>query len=113
MDVKAIEQEIKELKKIKTQWKKTIINKSQTQNLVNKIGVFNHTFSINFPNSAKHYRNNGFAEIHITDGISELEHYSKSKLKKKDNPYFYKGMKNIEWGIDTIISHLQKEIKTA
>lgn len=112
MDIEAIKSEIVELKKIKSLWSRTMLNKSQARDLVSKIGIFNHTFSVKFPNSVKHYRRNRFAEIHITDAISELEHYSKSKLKKKDNDYFYDGMKNMKWGIDRIILDLQREIET-
>ena len=111
MDKKAIENEIVELKKVKSLWTRTMLNKSQVRDLVTKIGIFNHTFSVKFPNSVEHYRKNRFAEIQITDAISELEHYSKSKLKQKDNHYFYDGMKNLKWGIDTIISKLEREIE--
>ncbi len=112
MDIKAIEKEISELKNLKSEWTKTRMNKSKAKDLVNKIYVFNQTFSVNFPNSVNHNHKNKYAEIHITDAVSELELYFQSRLKQKDNEYFHNGMKNLKWGIEKIISDLQREIVT-
>ena len=108
---KDIENEIAELKKVKSVWNNTTLNKKQAKGLTNQIKIFNHTFSAKFPNSVKYYRRNGFAEIHITDAISELRGYSKSILKNQDDNYFYDGMKNLNWGIDDLISNLQTVIE--
>lgn len=107
-----IENEITELKKIKYKWSRTSQNRSQAHNLISEIGNFNHTFSVEFPNSVKHYRQNRYAEIHITDGISDLNQYAKSNLKQKDNSYFFQGLQNIDRGIAKIIMDLENEKAT-
>lgn len=111
MTTNIIENEINELRKIKQTWSRTRIDKSLVRDLVTSIGLFEHTFSVKFPNAEKYFLKNKIAEIAITDGKSELDYFANSKLKVKDNHYFYAGINNITRGIQTIISSLEKEIE--
>lgn len=107
-----IEKQIKELRIIKSEWLMTRMQKSKVHDLVNKIKMFNHTFSVNFPTAVKYYRRNSFPEINITDGIGELNNYSNSKLKQKDNHYFHEGITNVTNGIQKIIDSLENDLKS-
>lgn len=109
MEKEDIEKEIKELLKIQNKWNNTLKQKSKAHSLLSEIDIFKHTFSLNFPNSVNHFKRNSSAEIKFTDGISELKRYSESKLKVKDDVYFGEGIKNICYGINSIIIALKLE----
>ena len=106
-----IKAEIEKLKMIKFKWYQTNLGKSNTNDLLSLISSFNHTFSLNFPNAVTYYDKNSSAEINITDGIKELNSYVRSKLKKKDDHYFYDGIKNITNGIQILIDSLEYKIQ--
>lgn len=110
MDSENIQKEISELQKIKNNWFYTPKNKSDVWRLISDIQIFNHTFSVNFPNSIKYYRQNSRAEIYMTDGLMELKIYSNSKLKVKDDIYYYQGIKNVTNSINEIIFNLKEEL---
>jgi hypothetical protein len=110
MDKENIKKEISDLKKIKNNWFYTQKNKSDVWKLISDIQIFNHTFSVNFPNSVKYYERNSFAEINISDGIKELRIYSNSKLKVKDDIYYLEGIKNVTNGLHKIILSLKEEL---
>jgi hypothetical protein len=110
METENIKSEIEELKRIKSKWSYTLMDKPRIRDLLSSISIFNHTFSVNFPNAVKHYKRNSFAEINITDGISELKMYANSDLKKKDDHYFHEGLRNVTNGIQKIIVSLESEL---
>jgi hypothetical protein len=64
MEKEDIENEIKELLKIKNKWCNTFMNKSKAYNLLSEIDMFKHTFSVNFPYSVNHFKHNSSAEIY-------------------------------------------------
>ena len=112
MDKGALHKEIVELQKISSQWSRTRVNKNEANDLITNIEIFDHTFSVDFPNSVEYYRRNGFAEKHIKDAIFELKSFAKSNLKQKDNHFFYEGMQHLKRGIENLTRNLQKEIGT-
>ncbi len=107
MSPQKINSEIEKLQKIKKDWLRTYARKDSAHELLGKISIFNHTFFVQFPAASKFYNKNSDAEIYITDGIEDLEQYANSKLKQKDDKYFYSGIKNIERGLERLIHHLQ------
>lgn len=111
MEKESIQSEINELEKIRSKWSFTSMNKTRTSDLLSKINIFNHTFSLEFPNATKYYKRNSPAAILISDGISELKMFAESNLKKKDDHYFHEGLKNVTYGIKRIIISLENEIK--
>jgi hypothetical protein len=111
MEKENIQSEINELEKIRSKWSYTSMNKAKTNDLLSTISIFNHTFSLEFPNAIKYYKRNSPAEILISDGISELKMFADSNLKKKDDHYFHEGLKNVTYGIKRIIMSLENEIK--
>lgn len=110
MDTENIQNEIKELKKIMVKWSYTQKNRSEAWNLISEIEIFNHMFSSSFPSSVKYYKRNSRAEICMTDGIQELRIYSNSKLKIKDDVYFYDGLRNVNNALLNIIHELNEEL---
>lgn len=111
MEKEKIQSEIDELKKIRSKWSYTFMDKPRVNDLLSSISIFHHMFSSDFPNAVKHYKRNSFAEINITEGISELKMYANSNLKKKDDHYFHEGLRNITNGIQKIIVSLESELK--
>ena len=109
MEKNIIENEIKELLKIQYKWRNTFKSKSKAYCLLSEIAIFKHTFSTNFPHFVEHFKRNSHAEIYFTDGISELERYSESKLKVKDDVLFHDGLKNICYGFNSLIIDLKIE----
>lgn len=109
MRTQEINSEIEQLQNIKKDWLRTYIRKDSAHELLRKISSFNHTFSVQFPNASKYYYQNSDAEIYITDGKEEIEQYAFSKLKQKDDKYFYSGIKNLEMGFDLLIHFLQRD----
>ena len=84
-------------------------SKMDASNLISEVGIFLHTLSVQFPIGAKYYIRNHSNEINITDGMNDLKTYEKSKLKKKDDHYFYSGKENIKRGINGIIRNLESQ----
>ncbi len=102
-----IQKEINKLEKIKRTWPFTRMNKNVVSDLLSEIRSFNHTFTAQYKYAQDFYFHNSSAEIEITDGIEELKNYLKSKLKKKDDRYYYSGIENIKNGLDRIIKGLK------
>ena len=109
MDNKQYTREIDELERTKRAWSRTRKDKQAVRDLLSSIGVFNHVFTARFTLAQSYYNRNDLAEIEITDGINDLEHYAESKLKQKDDRYYYSGMSHIQRRIDTIINRLKLE----
>lgn len=104
-----INSEIEKLQNIKNDWSRTYIGKDNAHELLRQISRFNHTFSVQFPNASMFYYRNSESEIYVSDGIESLEQYANSKLKQKDDKYFYSGIRNIEMGLELLIYLLQRE----
>ncbi len=109
--VEQINNEIKQLKAVLSKIDTTRISKQNASDLRSFIGTFNHMFSVNHPLSVNHYRRNQFNEINVTDGLEDLERYSASKLKQKDDHYFWDGKERLSNGIKGIIRNLENDIK--
>lgn len=101
------EQEILELKKIKNEWFNTNCDKSSAHSLLSKVKLFNHTFNVKFKDAERFYHEDSSAEIDISDGIEDLEIYVKSKLKVKDDKYFYRSLNKFRDGLKTLIFNLE------
>ena len=107
MDTDLIKIEIKKLQEIRLEWARTKMSKMKAQELVSKIGVFEHTFSVNFPIAKEYYQTDPFVKVNFIDGKEELEHYSESNLKKKDDEYFRNGLKHIDQALSGMIKGLE------
>jgi hypothetical protein len=99
--------EIFELELLKKECELTNCEKFAANKLLSKIKIFNHTFNNNFNLAKKFYTLNSSAEIDISDGIEDLETYAKSKLKVKDDKYFYRGLNKLRDGLQTLIFNLK------
>lgn len=107
--MKTLEEEISELKIIKNEWFNTNCDKSSARSLLSKVKLFNHTFNVKFKTAERFYHEDSFAEIDITDGIEDLEIYLKSKLKVKDDKYFYRSLNKFRDGLETLIFNLESK----
>lgn len=101
--------EIKNLEAVLLKIDLTRMSKQNARDLKSYIEIFNHTFSVNFPLSVNHYKRNQSNEIDVTDGLKDLERYGESKLKQKDDYYFWDGKKRIKCGIQGIIKYLEAD----
>ncbi|MDO6470926.1 hypothetical protein [Maribacter sp. 1_MG-2023] len=113
METDLIHSEIKGLTKIRLEWSKTNMSKPKAQELVSKIGIFEHTFSVNFPIAKEYYQTDPFVKVNFLDGKEELEYYSDSDLKKKDDGYFREGKNHINLAINGLIKGLESKIKSS
>lgn len=107
-----INNEIKQLKTVLTKIATTKISKQSASDLSSLMRIFNHTFTVRFPISIKHYEKNCSNEIDVTDGLEDIEQYSESKLKQKDDHYFWNGKEKLSNGIKGIIRDLENDIKS-
>ena len=107
MNRKTLEKEVIELKRIKHSWKGTSHDRQKVRDLLSKIRNFNHSFTVKFPLASKYYDRNGFAEIAITDGIEDLEHYIGTTTKYKDQRFHRSGMKHLINGLEILIDKLE------
>jgi hypothetical protein len=110
MENNAILKEIEGLKKIKTSWTTKRIDKIVANDLIIEIKHFLSSFKHNFPHASKYYHYQSMSGINFYDGLNDLEHYSESKLKKKDDYYFNKGKDNIINGLEDLIYNLENEL---
>lgn len=86
------------------------MSKYNAANIITKIGQFNHSFSLSYPIASKYYIRNETNEIDVTDGIEALEYYLDSKLKRKDDHNFSRGIEKIIDGLNGIKSQLEREV---
>lgn len=105
-----IKKEISNLNLIRLDWIRTRMTKYSAFELINKIDNFEHTFSVNFPYAEKCFKIDPLVKVNFYDAKDELEYYSKSNLKIKDNEYFQIGIKHIDSAICRIIKGLEKKI---
>jgi hypothetical protein len=105
-------EEIKKLKKLKSKWNIGYPDKEDVRNLLQELNKFNYFFSSQYIYAIPYFKKNSSAEVDITDGIEALQQYSKSNLKTKDDQYFYKGIENIQLGLNSIISSLERIINS-
>ena len=106
-----IQKEIDKLENTKFDWSLTRKDKNEVFILLSSLRNFNHTFTVQYKHAQEFYNRNSFAEIAITDGIGELEDYSNSTLKRKDNRYYDLGIKHIKHGLDIIIKSLKDKME--
>ncbi|WP_282051442.1 hypothetical protein [Maribacter aquivivus] len=104
-----IKVEINGLKDIRLDWSRTRMSKSKAQELFSKIGIFEHTFSVNYPNTKKYYQTDSFVRLKFMDGKDDIEYYANSNLKKKDDEYFRNGLKNLDQAIKGLIQGLDEK----
>lgn len=110
MNKNLIKKEISSLNLIRLDWSRTRMTKYSAFELVNKIDNFEHTFSVNYPYAEKYFKTDPFVKVYFYDAKDDLEYYSKSNLKIKDNEYFQIGIKNLDRAICGIIKGLEKKI---
>jgi hypothetical protein len=110
MEKEEIEKEINKLKNFKRKIEYNYPDKQNARKVKSEIILFNHLFTSEYNYAQSFYRKNSYAEIDITDGIEYLERYINSKLKKKDDEYFTRGIKRINLGIEHIIDDLERKI---
>jgi len=105
-----IKNEISSLNLIRLDWTRTKMKKFSALELVNRIDNFEHTFSVNFPYAEKYFKTDPFVKVDFYDAKEEIEYYSKSNLKFKDNQYFQNGIKHLNRAMNKIINGLAKQI---
>lgn len=105
-----IQYELNKLEELLEKIEMFSFSKEGARDLIITIEQFNHSFSVNYPLCTKYYLRNHYAEILISEGIADLEVYTMSKLKRKDNPSYEDGKNKIFRGIKSLIMHLQKEL---
>lgn len=102
-----IEDEIARLERLAGRWNARHPDKRSAFDISIELSNFIHTLKVNFPHASRYYVPNRIAEIHFTDGKENLDYYQNSKLKKKDDPYFYRGIKDIQFGMKDLIRDLK------
>lgn len=100
--------QIEKLESIIKNIKRYRISKSNAHEILRTLSTFNHTFSKEFSLIADSCNENSDGEIHISDGISDLENYAYSKLKVKDDKYFYSGIKQVTKGLEYLLYELNQ-----
>lgn len=105
-----IELEIKELESLKRKTNKRHADKRDAFEISSELGSFKFLVNSKYKHGSKYFPLNGTAEIDITDAIEDLDYYSNSKLKRKDDHYFYSGIKKCQRGLEHIIWNLKQEL---
>ncbi len=107
LDIDKVNEDIKELRAVQSEWNRTKMDTISANDLISKIGSFIYTKEARFNYSDKFYQYNAGGPILVEDAISDLENYSQSKTKIKRNRYFIKAMRDLNMSIEFMIDRLK------
>lgn len=101
-----IERAIERIESQKREWLSTRKDKIQAHSLLTKISFFYHSIESEYSDFFDTSYPDIYVKVLFEDAKWQLERYSESKLKVKDDCYFDDAMLNIERGMNNIKTDL-------